>query len=326
MRINTAYEQFLLSGEPRAYLQKKIDRAEGFRLLPPLAQLVAAAREMAQRGDKDAIDGAIRTFLEGDTDFILDCMRDWIREAAEDDKTLPPFREAIEFDSGLFHNVNLLKKFGISLTVSSISERDVTASRARGEATRVVFSGQQVFFKFLAGDNVSLTIWECDRYDDGADFPRHRCWKARDVRIVPGDILEIDGSHQSLSFGACEGTAVFLQAENLTKDIGTSVAFDTSGSFLATYPTDRTALRRMVMCSALKHMGADARLGQLPPAAREGPFYLRWHFLREIVAASPTEQTDLLATVSANDPNPSVRRAASATLEMLTKRSARHVN
>lgn len=326
MRIDAAYEQFLSSSGPRAYLQRKIDQAESFRLLPPLAELVTATRNMAPEDDKDGIDEAIRHFLKGDTRFILECMRSWILEAAEDVKALPPFREAIEFDSGLFHNVNLLKKFGISLTVSSISERDVAASRARGEATRVVFSGQQVFFKFLAGDNVSLTIWECDPYDDRADFPRHRCWKARDIEIVPGDILEIDGSYQSLSFGACEGTAVFLQAENLTKDIGTSVAFDTSGSFIATYPTDRTALRRMVMCSALKHMGADARLKDLPPAALEGPFYLRWHFLREIVAASPIDQVDLLANVAGNDPNPSVRRAASATLDMLKKRNTRHVN
>ncbi|MDT8759780.1 hypothetical protein MZO42_13840 [Sphingomonas psychrotolerans] len=326
MRIDAAYSEFLSSDGPLRYLVQKLDEMKAFRAVPPVAELLAQAASMASADDQDGIDAAIRTFIAQDTGFVLEAIKRWIREAAEDDKRLPPFRDAIEYDEGLFHNVNIIKRDGIGLTVSSISDRELAVSRARGEGTRVVFSGQRVFFKFLKADDIALTIWECDPFDDASEFATLRCRSAREIRVSAGDTLEIDGSRQSLSFGNCEQVAVFLQVENLTRDLGTSIAFDRdSGDFRETYPTNRTALRRMVMCSALKHLGAHARLRQLPAAAREGPFYLRWHFVRETVAAAPDASIDLLTAVAERDASPTVRRAAKATLKVLANRRTQHV-
>ncbi|UYY58559.1 hypothetical protein [Sphingomonas sp. S2-65] len=323
MRIDAGYRDFLVSDGPLKYLVRKLEEMKAFRSTPSIEALLSVARDSSGARHVEAIDEAIRQFLSTDTSFVLESLKKWILEAVEDDKALPPFRDAIEYDEGLFHNVNILKRDGISITASSISEQDIAASRERGVGTRVVFSGQRVFFKFLKADNAVVTIWECDPFSDASEFGALRCTGSRDVRVSAGDTLEVDGTRESLSFGSCESTAVFLQVENVVRDVGTSVAFHReTGAFMETYPTDRTALRRMVMCSALKHMGASSRLATLPAPAREGPFYLRWHFARETVAAAPERSVALLESLAEDDASPTVRRAASATLTMLAKRRA----
>ena len=325
MRTDQSYHDFISSDRPRTYLAKKAEVVANFRNSGPLALLLAAAKDASDRGDLDAIDSSIVSFLSQDVVFLKENIKTWMQGTADDKMSLPPFREVIEFESSLFHNVSVVKQSGVGVTVSSISAHDLEASRLNGEGSRVVFSAQKSWFKLISDARVPATVWECDRFENNTDFRDLRCWKASDIVLAPGDVLSVDGSFQSVSFGNARETAVFIQVENVAKDIGTAVAFDTSGRFVGTYPTDRTALRKMVMCSVLKHFGTASDLTQMPDDVYSAPFYLRWHFIREMVAASPERGAALLTNVVSSEANPSIRRAASATLQVLETRGDGHV-
>lgn len=323
MRRHSDLKAFLSSDGPSQYLTRKVEQVEGFRSVRPVADLIAKTGPLYSAGAFNEIDVEIESFLSGDLGFIRESIVDWITESAQDDKILPAFRDAVEFDEGLFSNVNLVRRAGISLTISSLSGADLAVKRENGSKSRVQFSGQKVYFKFLIAKRLLLNVWECDPFGDSSDFATLRCWKAKELVVHDGDVVEVDGTFQSLSFVSCEGSAVFLQVENIGRDVGSSVAFESgSGEYLATFPTSRPALRKMVMCSALRHLETQDRLRSLPPAVQLGPFYQRWHVIREILAAGAINRRALLEGLLAQDKNPSVRRAATATLDLIAKQES----
>ncbi len=326
MKINNEYRNFLFSDNPVKYSMKKYSEIENFRKIPEIKKLIDNAL------DKD-IDQSIKKFLEGDTSFIHQKISSWLNEMLDDSKILPPFREALEFDSGLFSSINLLQKYGIGLSVSCTNKHDIHESNSKeleqSTAKRsVLFSGQRAYFKFLKAQNAIVTVWECDKFDDTSEFSQLKCYEPKDITVSTGDIILVDGTYQSISFSKCDQTVVFLQGENLNADLGISVSFCArTRQFLSTYPTSKIALRTMAMTSVLKHLGKADGLTNLFDDTITGPFYTRWHIMRELIAALPADKALLeIKKFLQNEENPSVRRTAKATMEILEKRIERNVS
>jgi hypothetical protein len=327
MRRDAELDAFLASGSPLQYLQEHSSTVASFRAIPQVSALVERAGARAADGALDGADEAIRDFLQSDLASVEAYFLDHFREAAADPKVLPPFGEAIEPERAIFHNVTVYTDDVLNITLTSLNGNDLKAGRIASTQQQVLFSSQRIFYKFLRARDLVVELWECDRFDDSSDM---RVLKARGTgpRPVPvGELVEIDGTRNSISFKDCADIALFIQVENRKRNLGFSAVFSSeTGAFVLAHPTSRNAMRKMVMCSTLRNLGRQDKIAQIDPTKADGPFYERWHFLREVTAAAPAAGRPFLEAAVTADPNPSVRRAAKQTLEYLNRQGASNAN
>jgi hypothetical protein len=283
--------------------------------------LSAAGSKAESTGNPVILTEAIEKFLESDTEFFFDYMKKWIEDAESDEYSLPPFREAIETDIGLFSNVVLYKKYGFNISLSCTFGMQLDMHRDTSTRRRVQFSGQDIYLKLLSKGDVVVDLWECPEFSDSSQFSELECRYARRVTLQHGNILHVDGRKTSVSFAAAEGATLLLQVENMLNDVGSALIFDsTTGCFEALHPTSRSSMRKMAMCSALRRMGQTAKIGPARDAMLRGPFYQRWHYWREAVALS-SDPLPQLEAVQKDDANPIVRSMARRTLEILSQKA-----
>src|SRR3546814_7484472 len=68
----------------------------------------------------------------------------------------------------------------------------------------------------------------------------------------------------------------------------------------------------------LRHLGRTDAAPLFAAETKAGDFAARWNAMREFVALDPAAAAPHLAVMAAGDPHPEVRRAAQATLALLT--------
>lgn len=321
MRIDDQLIEFLSSSGPYERKVQQVRSVEQFRSDDAFRGLVDAGIKAEETGNSDTLTEAIENFLEGDTGFFSNYVEKWIEDAESDEYSLPPFREAIEADIGLFSNVVLYKKYGFNISLSCAFGTQLDIHRETSTRRRVQFSGQDIHLKLLSKGDVVVDLWECMEFSDSSQFNELECRYAKRITLQQGDMLHLDGRTTSASFAAAEGATLLLQVENMLNDVGSALIFDSAtGRFEALHPTSRTSMRKMAMCSALRRMGQTAKIGPARDAMLQGPFYQRWHYWREAIALS-TDQLPQLKAVQKDDASPIVRSMARRTLEILSQKA-----
>lgn len=318
MRRDATFDRFLGSDKPLSYLVEQSQTIRAFQELRPVSRLISNAQANADAGSSGGIDDAICDFLETESSWFENYFLEHIRNTSRDANVLPPFGEAIEPELAIFHNVTVYSDANLNITITAVDGKDLEKGRDDSALQQVLFSGQRIFYKFWKCRDLNVEIWNCDPFDDTTDLRATRLSGKKRITVRPDDILDIDGGRQSLSFVGCGDKALFIQVENRRRNLGFSVAFNVqNGSFLVAHPTCRNAMRKMVMCSTLRNLGRSAEISEVDASNINGPFYERWHFLREVTAAAPERGIQQMREALSKEANPSVRRAASQTIAIL---------
>ncbi|MCC6926265.1 hypothetical protein [Novosphingobium sp.] len=261
----------------------------------------------------------IKIFLDGDLRWILMHIEYYVHSARYIPDAFMPFPHDTYSPSSPFSMIRIFDGENLSIQVSSVSPIDFV-SRMAGKT--VQFSGQKEFYRLLSGRPMTFRQWQCDRICEESDFMGSACRFAEPAELVLGETLEIDGACQAISIDKITSPCVYVQISIPSLSASVSVDFDAESlAYRELHPRNGKAARSMFLLSTLRNIGTPDRAEVIKKLALTGPFYQRWYAVRELLAIDPAAGAEIAKKMVDDDVNPSVRRAARATLDFLASKA-----
>jgi len=235
----------------------------------------------------------------------------------------PPFR-AINSDihSGLIAFEHSF--MSIAAGVTPIADLAAKKSARRG-ATSVTFSGRVSVLKFVRAGGARISLWEAPPIT--AEFTAAeagRCVRTGERQLADGDILTLDGRHQTYGIEQARANLLILQAEISLDAAPLSVEYDSAThEYVGCSATGDGASRIQMIATLLRRLGADSAIPALAGFLDHQDFFVRWHVMRELLGLDAEAALPHLKRMAARDPHGEVRRAARAVLDRLQAPSPR---
>ena len=212
------------------------------------------------------------------------------------------------------------EKVSIAAGVTSALQLAAKKNRPRG-ATSVGFSGQLNVLKFLKAGGAELSFWEAPRI--GPDFTAAAagtCRRTGERTIVDGEILIVDGRHQSYVIEALKSSMVLLQATIAAGQAPVSVEYDSAtGACLGCSATGDTSSRIQMITTLLRKLDHQAAFPAIAAFLDHPDFFVRWHVMKELLGLDAEAALPHLKRMAASDPHPDPRRAARLVLDRLER-------
>ena len=201
--------------------------------------------------------------------------------------------------------------------------------RSAKSATDLVFTGRPSVVAFMGSGAATLKWWSCTRLDDRADI-------ARTMNIQPGQEQRVDastppiaqdGAVAAFEFAEIEGSLSLMRFAARNGPCPVSVRYSPEKSaIVAVAPNLRADARLIMSASVLRHMKRADRVAALRTQLDHPSFFVRWQLMREYISAVGTEAIPDLVAFLEREQNPSVRRSAEATLNILQDAEAKRAN
>jgi hypothetical protein len=231
----------------------------------------------------------------------------------------PPFRVV----SSDVHNGLLVfedPRVSIAAGVSAAAQLAAKKSGRRGP-TSVGFTGQMTVLKFIHAGDATLSLWEAPPVTaDFAAASAGTCVRTGERRLADGDILTIDGRHQTYVIEAARSNLFVLQASIALDQAPLSVEYDTaSHAFVGCSATGDGASRIQMIATLLRKLDCDAAFEALVPFLDHPDFFVRWHVMRELLGLDASAALPHLRRMAEADPHPDPRHTARLVLDRLAK-------
>ncbi|HTU12456.1 MAG TPA: HEAT repeat domain-containing protein [Allosphingosinicella sp.] len=229
----------------------------------------------------------------------------------------PPFRNLnSDAHAGLlvFEDAKVSIAAGVTGALQLAAKKD----RPRGAAS-VNFSGQLNVLNFVRAGGATLSFWEAPRL--GPDFTAAdagTCRRAGARRIDDGEILLLDGRHQSYVIEGLRGSLVLLQATIAVDQAPLSVEYDSeTGAYLGCSATGDTSSRIQMISTLLRKLDHQAAFPAIAAFLDHPDFFVRWHVMKELLGLDAEAALPHLNRMAATDPHPEPRRAARLVLDRI---------
>lgn len=183
----------------------------------------------------------------------------------------------------------------------------------------IAFPGISTLTRVLRAGGAELALWHAAPADMG--FSAATAGRARPagrIALMDGMQLAFDGAREAWSIARQTGDIVLLQASAIDDAAPLAVEYDAAtGGFLSAAATDNRIARMQLMATLLRLMRRRDAAPLLAELAIDGPFFLRWQMMRELLALSPETALPLLRRMAADDDHHEIRAAAMRTLRLL---------
>ena len=262
----------------------------------------------------EAVGEAMRALFADDgwVDHLIDTLAEEMRRNPYFD---PPFRH---LNSALHGGLVVYEDDLVSVAAGVCN---VTQLAARKCAPRtggsISFSGQLSIIKFVKAGGARLSFWEAPRIaQDFSAAHAGRCERIAERSIADGEILTVDGRHQSYIIEHAAANMVIVQAEVKADHAPVSVEYDAaSGDYVACSAADDSASRIQMITTLLRLLGRDGAFGAIADFLQHPSFFVRWHVMRDLLGIDLEAALPHLKRMAARDPHPEIRQAARATLD-----------
>jgi hypothetical protein len=249
-------------------------------------------------------------------DLLVSALADRMRE---DPFFEPPFRSLnSDLSAGLL--VFEDEKVSIAIAVTRPLQVAVQKNRSRG-ATSVGFSGQLNLLKFVKAGGATLSFWEAPLI--GAGFSAAgagACHRTGARKIEDGEILLVDGRHQSYVIDGLRGSMVLLQATIAVDQAPLGVEYDSEmGHYVGCSATGDTSSRIQMITTLLRKLDHQAAFPAIAAFLDHPDFFVRWHVMKELLGLDAEAALPHLKRMAATDPHPDPRRAARIVLDRLER-------
>jgi hypothetical protein len=229
----------------------------------------------------------------------------------------PPFRSInSDIHSGLI--VFEDERVSIAAGVTGLAQLAARKSAKRG-ATSVGFTGRVSVIKFVKAGGARIGFWEAPTI--GAGFSAAEagiCRPAGSRMLADGDILVIDGRHQSYVIEHACANLVILQAEINLDQAPLGVEYDSATRNYIGCSANGDGASRIQMITTLIRKLDCAGAFDAVAALRDHPdFFVRWHVMKELLGIDAAAALPFLKRMAAGDPHPEPRRAARKLLDRL---------
>jgi hypothetical protein len=210
------------------------------------------------------------------------------------------------------------EKVSIAASVTNALQLAAKKDRPRGP-TSVGFSGQLNVLKFVKAGGATLSFWEAPPI--GAGFTAANagtCHLTGARRIGDGEILTVDGRHESYVIEGLRDSMVLLQATIATGQAPLSVEYDSeTGAYVGCSATGDTSSRIQMITTLLRKLDHQAAFPAIADFLGHADFFVRWHVMKELLGLDAEAALPHLKRMAASDPHPDPRRAARAVLDRL---------
>lgn len=228
----------------------------------------------------------------------------------------PPFRHInSDIHSGLvvFEDDNVSIAAGVSRAVQLATKK---GGGKRGPRS-VSFSGQLTLFRFVRAGGARISFWEAPPIT--ADFSgasAGRCVRTGERPLADGEIVPIDGRHQSFVIEHSRSNLVILQATVKPDRAPLSVEYDAAtGAYVGCSAADDSASRVQMISTLLRKLGDAAAFPAIAAFLDHPDFFVRWHVMRELLGLDAGAALPHLKRMAAGDPHAETRAAARSILD-----------
>lgn len=247
----------------------------------------------------------------------LDALVAGLSEAMRGDRYFePPFR-ALHSDI----HTGLLVYEDDHVTISAgVSRIAALASRKRGGGKGSIhFSGQLSVLKFVKAGGARLAFWEADPIGPAFSAASAGLCRPAGVRAVAdGEIVTIDGRHQSYVIDSASRNLLVLQAAVKTGQAPVSVEYDAaSRAFLGCSAIDEADCRIQMVATLARKLGHPEAFATIAAFLDHPSFFVRWHVMKELLGIDAAAALPHLKLMAARDPHPDPRAAARLVLDRI---------
>jgi hypothetical protein len=280
----------------------------------PLHQRFADAIAGRRGEDAESVAEAVVALFAADgwVDTLIDNL---CEEMAADPHFDPPFRHV---NSDIHTGLVVYEDDHVSIGAGvSKAAQLATKKAAKRGATSISFSGQLTVFKFVKAGNARVSLWETPRIT--ADFTAADagiCAPAGERDLADGEILIVDGRHQSFVVEHASANLVLLQATIKPDRAPLSVEYDSGTlAYVGCSAADDTASRIQMIATLLRKLGHEAAFPAVAAFLDHPNFFVRWHVMRELLGLDAAAALPHLKRMAARDPHPETRAAARSILD-----------
>jgi hypothetical protein len=294
----------------------KADAAASHWESGPFHQQFTNAMSAVRSQGAPGVAAAIRLLFADDkwVDTLLDTLA---AEMREDPFFEPPFRHInSDIHSGLLVYEDDLVSVAAGVSpVATIAARK-TVNRGR---TSIAFSGQLSVLKFVKAGGARLAFWRTPPITDAFTASEAgRCEAVGERDIADGDILTVDGRHETFVIAQARANLVILQASVKPGRAPLSVEYDSvSREYIGCSAADDSASRIQMITTLLRKLDCAAAFPAIAGFLDHPNFFVRWHVMRELLGLDTDAAMPHLERMAAADPHPETRRAARAVFDRL---------
>lgn len=270
----------------------------------------------------EAVAGALHALL-ADHRWV-GALIDNLTEALTSDPFFDPPFQVVKSD--VHHGLIVLHDPRASIAVGVSRVAQLAAKKSgRRRSTSIGFTGQMTVLKFVRGGDALLSFWEVPRIT--GDFGAAKagaCVCTGKRRMADGDILTIDGRHQSFVIEHARSNLIILQAAIAQDQAPLAVEYDSATlSYVGCSTTDDAGSRIQMISTLLRKLGHGGAFAAVAPFLDHKDFFVRWHVMKELLGIDPEAALPRLKRMAAHDPHADVRRAAREVLDRLAAPKAR---
>lgn len=314
MKNAEEFEAMLLDADYREGL-----RASGVvqrdALLESIDNAALEQKMKAANGDPDAIFDAVHAH------FTLERVQAMVaveRDAfARVDSYESLFTPAISPELASF--AVMRSRYALSL-VSAMDPHMLAVSKHRKGTSRrtVSFPSGRAEYVVLKGE-LKVRVWRMQPFDDATDLATFDTGLVADEPIVlkAGDRLR-QADFESLEYLAHDQACLFMYTQMNFGSVPVDLSLYVDNGAIATVSASNALCTGMQMQSTLLRMlGRVDAYDAIAELLEDKHHFVRWHAMRELLGLDQERALPTLAAMAEHDPQPSVRRAATATLTML---------
>lgn len=202
--------------------------------------------------------------------------------------------------------------------LATLDPREVAERKRRvaGDRRTMTFTGKPSFVKLVSGAALRLRRWAIEPFDDARDLSNNPPASRRvsDETLRAGETLHL-GPFEEVEFLEAEGLVVTLLANSIgsVTPVALEIDVDTS-EIVATTATSQAPTRLQMLTTVVRLFDRQDGFDEIRRLLRYDKHFVRWHAMREMLALDAERALPDLMHLRDADPQPSVRRAAGATI------------
>jgi hypothetical protein len=197
-------------------------------------------------------------------------------------------------------------------------EIELAKQRRPGQKRSLTFAGLPASLHFYQAHRVELATWRIPPFVDEDDLARSdiRPERVGSATYGTGD-RAVFGNFETFEYNSKAGSsALCLQVQMHQGGAPMSLQFDIDTLKLigASSPSQEPT-RLQMLATAMRMFGRTDAMEEMESLLSHPSHYVRWHAMRECIGMDAAWAHPRLVHMSEQDPQPAVRRAASATLK-----------
>lgn len=196
-------------------------------------------------------------------------------------------------------------------------EIDVAKQRKAGERRTLGFGGVGSFIHFYRANDIKLRTWRIESFDDSEDLSSGRLKPVNcgEQHFSTGDSRAF-GSDETFEYCCQAGSSgLMLQVQMHVGGPPVALEFDyDTGTLVGASSPAQEPTRLQMLATAMRLFDRQDAFDDVASLLDHPAHFVRWHAMRECIGMDAERALPLLLKLSANDPQPSVRRAADKTL------------